>query len=379
VHPKKLLIAVIVIMLGTTVPAAVRHGKAGEDDSVFSHKDIYIASGQRVEQLLVSTGNAVVAGTVREGIMVVDGSSTVLPGAKIGGKIIVLGGSLQNESAAMPDNAAWVIPPRETPYTGTLLAGLTLLLITGLVAAPYCIWLTFRLAKRAPVVMRLSNRLLDIQHRRPVLYLGITFAVSAAMLIIFSVLAWKTIFRQAAGVFDNAFIWMVRYFASPDLDRIMVATTNLGSGFSFGVVVVVAAAILAIFRRWAELKGLIICLLGGSVLNVILKQLFERARPEDFQLVAAPGYSFPSGHAMVSLCFYGMITYLIVRHRSWHWRIAGVVTTTVLVVAIGISRVYLGAHYPSDVVAGYTAGATWLGFSVSLVMWWERERIRPKM
>jgi len=105
----------------------------------------------------------------------------------------------------------------------------------------------------------------------------------------------------------------------------------------------------------------------------MLKHLFERARPEAFQIVAESGFSFPSGHAMVSLCFYGIVAFLIVRKRSLQWRIAGAVVATLLIVGIGVSRIYLGVHYPSDVVAGYAAGATWLGFSISLVMWWEQE------
>ncbi|WP_237715623.1 MULTISPECIES: phosphatase PAP2 family protein [Pelosinus] len=308
-----------------------------------------------------------------EGAIIVDGNLTVLPGAEIQGKIIILGGQLNNYSGNDFEQAPWVVSPAKSPFTRIVLGGLMLLFVVSLILIPYLLWLIFHFASRFPTFLRIKDRLLEIRNRWPFFYIAITLVVSASMLILFGVLAWKTIFRQATGIFDSAFIWLIRYFASFELDRIMITITNLGFGFSYGVIVFITVSILVALRRWIELKGLTVCLLGGAALNEMLKHLFERARPEAFQIVAESGFSFPSGHAMVSLCFYGIVAFLIVRKRSLQWRIAGAVVATLLIVAIGVSRIYLGVHYPSDVVAGYAAGATWLGFSISLVMWWEQE------
>lgn len=371
--------ALVVFLLGGQGTAAANGYRSGEQPDVFSHENIRIEFGQRIERLLVSGANAVVAGAIDEGIIVVDGSLVIVPGARIGGNIIILGGELKNEAGITFEHAPLIVPPGNMPYTGVVLGCLALLFILSLVAIPYFLWLVLHLMNRFPPVARVKAWLFEIQHRRPSLYIAITLAFSASMLGLFSVLAWQTIFRHATGVFDNAFVWMVRYFASPGLDKTMISITNLGFGFSYGVLVLTTASILAVFRRWIELKGLILCLSGGVVLNEILKHLFERARPEAFHIVAASGFSFPSGHAMISLCFYGMVAFLIVRKRSWHLRIAGSIVTVLLVMAIGVSRIYLGVHYPSDVVAGYASGAMWLGFSISILMWWEKEGVRRQM
>lgn len=375
-HRKTSVIVLLLIFLVSIHALAI--AKKDVDDelpSVFFHEDIRIESHQHIERLLGSSSSAIVSGTITEGVIIVDGNLTLLPDAKIKGKIIILGGQLKNESSSGMEQA-WVVPPAKSPFTGIVLGGLLFLLVACLIVIPYSLLWFFQLINRFPVFVKLKDRLLEIRRRWPLLYIIITLVVSALMLILFTVLAWQTIFRQATGVFDSAFIWLIRYFASPQLDQMMITITNLGFGFSYGVIVFIVVSILVVFRRWIELQGLALCLLGGAALNELLKQLFERARPDAFHIVAASGFSFPSGHAMAALCFYGMVAFLVVRKRSCQWRLAGTVGAVLLIAAIGVSRIYLGVHYPSDVVAGYAAGVTWLGFSISLVMWREQEQAR---
>jgi membrane-associated phospholipid phosphatase len=103
---------------------------------------------------------------------------------------------------------------------------------------------------------------------------------------------------------------------------------------------------------------------GSAILNKLLKGLFQRPRPHfAHPLVVETSYSLPSGHAMESFVAYGMLTYLAVLLwlRRWETRVAAVCGAALLVVLIGFSRMYLGVHYFSDVVAGYAAGGVWLG------------------
>lgn len=367
------IVLLLIFLISIHAFAIAKNDVDDELASVFFHEDIRIEPHQHIERLLGSSSNAIVSGTITEGVIIVDGNLTLLPGAKIKGKIIILGGQLKNESSSGMEQA-WVVPPAELPFTGIVLGGLLFLLVACLIVIPYSLLRFFQLMNRFPVFVRLKDQLLEIQRRWPLLYIVITLVVSALMLILFMALAWQTIFRQATGVFDSAFIWLIRYFASPQLDQMMITITNLGFGFSYGVIVFTTVSMLVVFRRWIELQGLAFCLLGGAALNELLKQLFERARPDAFHIVAASGFSFPSGHAMAALCFYGMVAFLVVRKRPWQWRMAGAVGAVLLIAAIGISRIYLGVHYPSDVVAGYAAGVTWLGFSISLVIWKEQEQ-----
>ena len=101
---------------------------------------------------------------------------------------------------------------------------------------------------------------------------------------------------------------------------------------------------------------------GSALLNWLLKGLFQRPRPHfAHPLVVESSYSFPSGHAMESFVAYGMLAYLaVLALRTWEARVAVVCGAALLVVLIGFSRMYLGVHYFSDVIAGYAAGGVWL-------------------
>src|SRR5918997_2230091 len=125
--------------------------------------------------------------------------------------------------------------------------------------------------------------------------------------------------------------------------------------------VAVAAALLA-HRRWAALSAWLAAVLGGEALNLLLKDLFARPRPRfERPLVDETSHSFPSGQAMESLVVYGTLAYFdVLALRGWSKRALSVGGVAVLVIMIGFSRAYLGAHYISDVVGGFAAGGAWL-------------------
>lgn len=131
-------------------------------------------------------------------------------------------------------------------------------------------------------------------------------------------------------------------------------------------VVLVALALVVAKRYWAAFRVAFASGVGGLVV-LGLKSLFSRARPLE-QVVEASGYSFPSGHAFGSTVFYGMMIYLAWRlsKRRWVRALAAVVFTTLLV-AVGLSRVYLNVHYLTDVVAGWLSGTVWLVASLWVI------------
>lgn len=348
-------------------------GLNSEYPDIFSHEDIHVPADQTIGRLLVAKGDVVVDGIVTEGIVVVDGNLLITSSAKIKGAIMVLGGYVEQQEGAQFKKWVWNVTPHTFSMANIVVASFLVLGAISLLILPFAIWLAARLMQNTSLYIYIKKQFLTLLQRYPALYIAVALSVSGLMLVFFTEMAWETLFRKTMDVFDNVFIWLVRYFASATVDRIMIFMTNLGYGYIYGIIVFTVFIILAFYRRWREITGLAISITGGAVLNLLLKHLFERTRPDLFRVVEATGYSFPSGHAMVSLCFYGMLAFLTVRNiKSLPQRLVIISLTVLLVVAIGISRIYLGVHYPTDVVAGYTAGAMWLFFCISLLAWWEQ-------
>lgn len=105
-----------------------------------------------------------------------------------------------------------------------------------------------------------------------------------------------------------------------------------------------------------------------TILNQLLKRILQRPRPEEFRIINESGYSFPSGHSMISMAFYGYLIYLIykyVKNKYLKWFLITILG--ILIVNIGISRIYLGVHYTSDVLAGFLISISYLIVYISIV------------
>ena len=128
-------------------------------------------------------------------------------------------------------------------------------------------------------------------------------------------------------------------------------------------------AILIITLKSKLMKLCVILNLAISAgLNQILKRIVQRPRPTQYRLIDESGYSFPSGHSMVSAAVYGFLIYLIfkkVKNRTLKWSLITILTT--LIILIGISRIYLGVHYTSDVLAGFLISISYLVIFTSIV------------
>ena len=192
------------------------------------------------------------------------------------------------------------------------------------------------------------------------LLLGLTAAISVLVF-----LAWLTdeVLEGSTRAFDEAIRAAVHQTASPTLTTLMRGISFLGSTqFLFAATTVVV--VLFIVRRWKrEAILLAITMLGASLLNTTLKLAFKRVRPEPFFNLATPkSFSFPSGHSLASFCFFGALAVILnARVRNRGRRLAISITAAVLVLLIGLSRIYLGVHYPTDVIAGFTSALIWTG------------------
>lgn len=193
-------------------------------------------------------------------------------------------------------------------------------------------------------------------------------------------LAWIAgeVLRGETQNFDDAARGFVHNLASPNLTWLMQTASWIGSTTAL---VVLGVGFTIWFAAMSWKRGIVVFLLtmaGAGVLLNSLKFSFRRARPEPyFDTVLPTSYSFPSGHALFALAFFGILAYLIqARVKSRTAKIAVWALAIPIIFLIGFSRVYLSVHYASDVIAGYAAGFVWI-FAVALGDFWLTRR-RPQ-
>lgn len=186
-----------------------------------------------------------------------------------------------------------------------------------------------------------------------------SLAAAVAGLALFAWLV-EEMLEGSAARFDSAVRTWVHGFASPAMTTLMRVITEMGS-VGLAVVLIIAIGIF-LAKGWKRAAGwLVLSVLGATILSVTLKYGFHRPRPVPFFGAVPHSYSFPSGHSLFSFCVYGTLAGLInARVRSLWLRAVVWTIAALLVIAIGLSRIYLGVHYPSDVVAGYLAAMVWV-------------------
>ena len=165
---------------------------------------------------------------------------------------------------------------------------------------------------------------------------------------------------------DHVIRWLAAHH-SPTLDGVMLEITALGTGTVVLMIVAVASLFLVLTQHRYSAILLLASTAGGLVLNGVLKLGFNRPRPSIVvHAVHTVSSSFPSGHAMSAAIVYSTVAYLAARLQKKLWaRWLTLLTTFILIVLIALSRLYLGVHYPSDVVAGIAIGLAWAGFCMA--------------
>jgi undecaprenyl-diphosphatase len=188
--------------------------------------------------------------------------------------------------------------------------------------------------------------------------------------------AWiaENVEDQRTWVFDLGVRNAVHSLASPWMTHFAFAVSFIGGD---GLVLAAIVATVIFYRmRWRRAAAWIVVTLAGAlVIELALKFAFHRPRPMPFYGAVPHTYSFPSGHSLFSFCFYGVLAGLLaVRLRSRALRRLLWVAAVLLILAVGFSRIYLGVHYPTDVLAGFLAAAVWTSTMIVL----DRMRVRRK-
>jgi undecaprenyl-diphosphatase len=219
-----------------------------------------------------------------------------------------------------------------------------------------------------------SREPLEIIEAEPAVAAEIGFgaiALAVAMLFVFAWIA-EEVAHSATLRFDNAIRDYVHQFASPVVTACMQVLSIIG-----GQVLTALSVILPVVLWWRAKRRaalwLAVTTLGALVLDLALKYAFHRHRPTPFFGSLPTTYSFPSGHSLFSFCFFGTLAGLMAsRTSSKSLKAVIYVLAALLIFSIGLSRIYLGVHYPTDVVAGYLAAGIWVTTVVELDRWRSR-------
>lgn len=201
-----------------------------------------------------------------------------------------------------------------------------------------------------------------------------SMSISVVLAALFIIFAWLVLTDRLSS-FDLLIIETIQGLESLLLTKAMLLITKTGEGLLLIMITLAIMIVLfAVLRHRRELELLVFVSLTSACLNQLLKIIIVRPRPTLNRLIEVGGYSFPSGHSMAAFSLYGTVTYLLWKHiPNRAGRIVLLTLIGCFIVLIGLSRVYLGVHYPTDVLAGYLASASWLLLSISLYERWIRK------
>ena len=206
--------------------------------------------------------------------------------------------------------------------------------------------------------------------------LGLAIFVLSAFA--FLLLAYQVVQSGPATLLDLRLAQWLHAHASPAATDALLAVTQMHAPAGIAVLAAGMAIYMALKRDHYWLLAVLLTIPAGMILNVLLKNLFERSRPVFEQpLIELVTYSFPSGHAAYSTMLYGLLAaYVAHRVDRWQWRLVSVLVCAAIVALVAFSRLYLGAHYLTDVLAGVFEGLAWLAL-VWLVVTRLRRRQAP--
>lgn len=203
--------------------------------------------------------------------------------------------------------------------------------------------------------------------------LGVSFVAAA----LFLWLASQVLVSDHLVAMDAAAFEIAQSIQTPALTAIVSWITTIGNTSTLTVLSIAVGVWLAKIGSRRRLIAFASTMALGGMLNSLLKYSAQRPRPGVFEhLVRASGFSFPSGHSMGSMLFFGSMAYVFAMSLEAHraLRMAAVAGSLMCAVLIGLSRVYLGVHFLTDVLGGFTAGICWIGICIAATEAWTARR-----
>ncbi len=192
----------------------------------------------------------------------------------------------------------------------------------------------------------------------------IKYVILVLCLIIVAIITYKIGDNKTIYIDDIVYNYMADNIINEKRTNIVKIVTNIASP----LMVIITAMVLIIFIKNKKIKlSLAVNLIGITLINNLIKVIIARPRPNVNRLVSETGYSFPSGHSITSMVFYGYLIYLIYKYvDNRKIKIPLIIILTILIPLIGVSRIYLGVHYASDVLCGFLLGWIYLIIFISI-------------
>lgn len=175
----------------------------------------------------------------------------------------------------------------------------------------------------------------------------------------------EELFDNEIYKFDNYVYKYISLIITPQMTVFFKIITDLGSAITVGTICILSFLFIKdkIYGKLMTLNLVII-----TIINLIIKNIVSRPRPTGFRIIDETGYSFPSGHSMVSMAFYGLIIFIVYRYvKNRSMKITLIALLSLLIVLIGISRIYLGVHYASDVTEGFCISVAYIILFINIL------------
>ena len=184
-------------------------------------------------------------------------------------------------------------------------------------------------------------------------------------IVFFLILLEDVMDKDIMTIDTKGYTFVSTYLISDFTIPIAKTITNLGGAYWL---IGISICLLLLIKNKKVGISVLLNLILASLINYILKQILQRPRPIEYRIIDENGYSLPSGHSMVSMAFYGYLIYLIYRHINNKYIKWSLITLlSLLIISIGISRIYLGVHYTSDVLAGFLVAISYLIIYINII------------
>ena len=188
------------------------------------------------------------------------------------------------------------------------------------------------------------------------------------LIIAITIITTKIVIKRELLIDTLAYDFIVLKLRNDTLTPIMKIITELSNTRTIIIIAIILTIVVSLWKN-IKIASLIPINLGIiAIINQILKHIFQRPRPIGFRLIDIGGFSFPSGHAMGSTAFYGLLIYLsykLIKNKTI--RIISIIINTLIIIGIGISRIYLGVHYCSDVIVGISLSFMYLIIFIRII------------
>jgi undecaprenyl-diphosphatase len=190
----------------------------------------------------------------------------------------------------------------------------------------------------------------------------------AISFFLFNLLGYCAVNSKTVNIIDKKILIYINYYASQHSTTIPLFITNFGDIFYLFLLYLIAIAVLSFYKHYKDAL-LLTFIIGSAAISInLIKNIYYRLRPTlEYKIDYVSGLSYPSGHSFISMCFYGTLIYFIfkyIKNKKKKYLLSALLCSFIII--IGLSRIYLGVHYPSDILGGFSLGLFWISLWISI-------------